>query len=72
MTIFSRIAHTRPVVSLRQAWAARAAHRALVRELDTYTTTTAIDDLLAALARDDAADTEVMRSILLAKRSHAA
>lgn len=57
------------VRSLRAWRAARAQERALIRELQAYTTATEIEDLLAVLSRDDSRETDAMRNILLVQRS---
>jgi hypothetical protein len=49
---------------LRARRQARAAHRALVRELATYTTPSEMDDLLGSLRGQEGADVEAIRTIL--------
>jgi hypothetical protein len=49
---------------LRERREARAAHRALQRELATYTTRAEVDDLLGALRREDSAAIDEIRGIL--------
>jgi hypothetical protein len=49
---------------LRERRDARAAHRALQRELATYTTPAEVDDLLSALRREDSAANDEIRGIL--------
>lgn len=49
---------------LRERRQARAAHRALERELATYTTPAEVDDLLGALRGQDGAGPDEIRGIL--------
>jgi hypothetical protein len=49
---------------LRDARQARAAHRALERELATYKTPSEVNDLLGSLRGQEGAEVEVIRHIL--------
>jgi hypothetical protein len=50
---------------LREARQERAAHRALKRELASYTTPVEVDDLLGSLRGKEGADVEVICRILI-------
>ena len=50
---------------LAQRREARAAERRLREDLANYRTPTDIEDLLAAVGRDDSADAQVVRDVLM-------
>lgn len=55
---------------LRARSAARAARRRLQAELASYSTKSDIDDLLAAVDREESVEAEVMRDILHSQLQH--
>ncbi len=55
---------------LRVRSAARAANRRLQADLASYTTKTDIDDLLAAVDREESLEAEAMRDVLHSKLQH--
>lgn len=57
--------------TIRVTRQARADQRALKRELAAYTSVGEIDDMLAILGRDESLESDQMRSVLLAQRTHA-
>ena len=69
MNITTRTPHVRILTGvrdeLRERRQARAAYRALERDLASYTTPAEVDDLLAALSGQDDPEAQAIRDILI-------